>query len=65
LREAEAFRFVFEQVLKSCIDAGLVGSEGFAVDASRVKPESHGQEIAGLIRDFLNRKVDSSPLAAN
>jgi len=25
---------VLEQVLQSCIDAGLVGGEGFAVDAS-------------------------------
>jgi transposase len=27
-REAEAFRFVFEQVLEGCIKAGLVGGEG-------------------------------------
>jgi hypothetical protein len=31
-REAETLRFVFEQVLQSCSDAGLVGGEGFAVD---------------------------------
>ena len=42
-REAEAFRFVFEQVLKSCIDAGLVGGEGFAVDASVVKADASRQ----------------------
>src|SRR6056300_850977 len=36
-REAEAFRFVFEQVLERCINAGLVSGEGFAVDASVVK----------------------------
>ena len=42
-REAEAFRFVFEQVLKSCIDAGLVGGEGFAVDASLVKADASRQ----------------------
>ena len=39
-REAEAFRFVFEQVLTSCIDEGLVGGEGFAVDASVVKADA-------------------------
>jgi hypothetical protein len=27
--------------------------------------ETHGQEIADLMRDFLNRKVKTSPLAAN
>jgi len=42
-REAEAFRFVFEQVLQSCIDAGLVGGEGFAVDASLVKADASRQ----------------------
>jgi len=30
-REAEAFRFVFEQVLKRCMDEDLIGGEGFAV----------------------------------
>jgi len=42
-REAEALRFVFEQVLQSCIDAGLVGGEGFAVDASVVKADASRQ----------------------
>ena len=42
-REAEAFRFVFEQVLQSCIDEGLVGGEGFAVDASLVKADASRQ----------------------
>jgi len=42
-REAEAFRFVFEQVLQSCINEGLVGGEGFAVDASVVKADASRQ----------------------
>jgi transposase len=42
-REAEALRFAFEQVLQSCIDAGLVGGEGFAVDASVVKADAGRQ----------------------
>jgi transposase len=42
-REAETLRFVFEQVLQSCIDAGLVGGEGFAVDASVVKADASRQ----------------------
>ncbi len=42
-REAEAFRFVFEDVLERCMEAGLVGGEGFAVDASVVKADASRQ----------------------
>lgn len=41
--DAEAFRFVFEQVLQRCITEGLVGGEGFAVDASVVKADASRQ----------------------
>ncbi len=34
------------------------------IDTGHFALETHGQEIADLIRDFLNRKVDSSPVAA-
>jgi hypothetical protein len=43
-REAEAFRFVFEQVLQRCMDEGLIGGEGFAVDASVVKADANRQK---------------------
>jgi transposase len=42
-RDAEAFRFVFEQVLQRCIAEGLVGGEGFATDASVVKADASRQ----------------------
>lgn len=42
-RESEAFRHVFEQVLKRCIAEGLIGGEGFAVDASVVKADASRQ----------------------
>jgi len=42
-RESEAFRFVFEHVLKACIEAKLIGGEGFAVDASVVKADASRQ----------------------
>ena len=42
-RDAEMFRYVFEQVLKRCIDADLVKGEGFAVDASIVKADASRQ----------------------
>jgi transposase len=43
-RESEAFRFVFEQVLQRCMDEGLIGAEGFAVDASVVKADASTQK---------------------
>jgi hypothetical protein len=33
-RASDIFRSVFERVVGACITAGLVGGEGFAVDAS-------------------------------
>ncbi len=39
-RDADALRFVFEQVLERCITEGLVGGEGFAVDASLVQADA-------------------------
>ena len=42
-RDAETFRFVFEQVLERCLAEGLVGGEGFAIDASVVKVDASRQ----------------------
>ena len=42
-RDAETFRYVFEQVLQRCIDEGLVGGEGFAVDARVVRADASRQ----------------------
>jgi transposase len=39
-RESDAFPHVFETVLQRCINEGLVGGEGFAIDASVVKPDA-------------------------
>src|ERR1700744_3340888 len=35
-REGNVFRHVFERVVEACLAAGLVGGEGFAVDASLI-----------------------------
>ena len=43
-RESEAFRYVFEQVLRRCMEEGLIGGEGFAVDASVVKADASKQK---------------------
>jgi hypothetical protein len=34
---------VFERVVASCIEAGLVGGEGFAVDASLIEADANRQ----------------------
>ena len=39
-RKSDAFRHVFETVLQRCMDEGLVGGEGFAVDASAIKADA-------------------------
>jgi|TARA_B100000315_G_scaffold205149_1_gene198805 transposase len=42
-RDSDVFRFVFEQVLQRCMSEGLVGGEGFAVDASIIKADASRQ----------------------
>src|SRR5208282_750851 len=39
-RESDTFRHVFETVLQRCMNEGLVGGEGFAIDASVVKADA-------------------------
>src|SRR3979490_1946834 len=47
-REGEVFRRIFERVVEACIAAGLVGGEGFAVDASLIQADANKQRsIAG------------------
>lgn len=40
-RESEAFRYLFEAVLQRCMAEGLVGGEGFAVDASIIRADAN------------------------
>jgi transposase len=40
-RESDTFRHVFESVLRRCMTEGLVGGEGFAVDASVVRADAN------------------------
>src|SRR6202007_1068281 len=42
-REGDVFRGVFERVVEACIAAGLVGGEGFAVDASLIEADANRQ----------------------
>jgi transposase len=42
-RDSAIFRSVFERVVEACIAAGLVGGEGFAVDASLIAADANKQ----------------------
>lgn len=42
-RDSDLLRRLFEAILRRCIDEGLVGGEGFAVDASRPEPPETSQ----------------------
>lgn len=53
-RESETFRQVFETVLRRCMIEGLVGGEGFAVDASIIKADANRARsiIPGEVKDW-------------
>lgn len=42
-RDSSMFRWLFNEVLRRCMDAGLVKGEGFAVDASVIKAQASRQ----------------------
>src|SRR5262245_57282994 len=42
-RDSDIFRSVFERVVETCIAAGLVGGQGFAVDASLIVADANKQ----------------------
>ena len=39
-RDSDLFRFVFNQVVKTCFDRGLIKGEGFAIDASLIAADA-------------------------
>ena len=42
-RDSGVFRRVFERVVEACLEAGLIGGEGFAVDASLIAADANKQ----------------------
>ena len=58
-RDSDAFRHLFETVLQRCIAEGLVGGEGFAIDASVVKADaSRDHAIDG--KELPQRRLDAA-----
>jgi transposase len=64
-RESNAFRRVFEHVVEACIAAGLVGGEGFAVDASLIAADANTPISSDrfLARSGTRRAILSAPAA--
>jgi transposase len=61
-RDSDLLRRLFETVLQRCIDEGLVGGEGFAVDASLIQANASDRTrvegVAGLPPDAAGRAVE-------
>lgn len=78
-RESNILRHLFETVVRRCMDEGLVGGEGFAVDASLIQADANKQRsvpaadwnIADLVnpgqavRDYLATLDDAAFGAAS
>ncbi len=62
-RESDMLRKVFEEVVCGCMTAGLVGGEGFAVDASVIEANaSRFQRIEGSEVDWTPERKASRPV---
>ncbi len=51
-RESDLFRQLFEEVVRLCLQAGLVGGEGFAIDANVIEADAS-----------LRRRAEGKPTA--
>lgn len=61
-RESDLLRQLFDTVLSRCMSEGLVGGEGFAVDASLIKAEANRERSVpgdpGLPPEAASRAID-------
>ncbi len=61
-RESGLFRHLFDEVLRRCMAEGLVGGEGFAVDASMIEADADrrkgGPASEGLPEGKTSRAID-------
>src|SRR5437762_12316012 len=60
-RDSGIFRSVFERIVGACIGAGLVGGEGFAVDASLIVADANKQRSIPGPR--WNKKLDAEAVS--
>jgi len=61
-RDSDLLRRLFEETVERCVAEGLVGGDGFAVDASLIRAEANRQRFytgeEGLPSDLTSRAVD-------
>src|ERR687898_166018 len=61
-RDSDLLRHVFETVVRRCMAEGLVGGDGFAVDASLIRADASRQRgvegSQGLAPDMSSRAID-------
>ena len=62
-RDSDVLRRVFETVVRRCMAAGLVGGEGFAVDASVIEADaSRFQRVEGAEVDWTDAQRSHRPV---
>jgi len=79
-RDSDMFRHVFEDVVSRCMTEGLVGGEGFAIDASLIKADANcqhgvpGEDIlenlnhdppSRAVREYLESLDEEAPMPKN
>lgn len=79
-RQSDAFRLVFESVLRRCMAEGLVRGEGFAIDASVIKADAnrthgvHGSEAldwrhdeapSRAVREYIEALEQANPMSSS
>jgi transposase len=61
-RNSDLLRHIFETVVRRCMAEGLVGGDGFAVDASLIKADANRQRsiegTQGLAPEMSSRAID-------
>jgi len=62
-RDSDILRHVFESAVRGCMDTGLVGGEGFAVDASVIEAgSSRFQRVEGANIDWTDEQRAQRPV---
>ena len=62
-RDSDILRSVFENVVRRCMEAGLISGEGFAVDASVIEADaSRFQRVEGNEIEWSEEQLSSRPV---
>ena len=62
-RESDLFRRIFEDVVRACTAAGLIGGEGFAIDASVIEADaSRNRRVEGKLTALPDDEEVTRPM---